>query len=99
MLLAVLTISTMPGSYVFTLLILPVCLLWEELHTQQVPLVTGALLILYLAAGFPVRVNSQSFGWHALAEVARLYALIGLCAIGYYLLWQRVRGACMVRSR
>jgi hypothetical protein len=91
MLLAILTISTMPGSYVFTLLILPVCLLWEELQTQRRPWATRTLLVLYLAAGFPLWKHSQNFGWHSLLGVPRLYALIGLCAIGCYLLWQPVR--------
>ena len=90
MLLAILTISTMPASYVFTLLILPICFLWEELQTWW-PLLAGMVLALYFAAGFPAWKNPQGFGWHVLLGFPRLYALIGLCAIGSYLLWWRVR--------
>ena len=91
MLLAILTISTMPASYVFTLLILPVCLLWEELQIRRRPLIAGAVLALYFAAGFPAWKNPQGFGWHVLMGFPRLYALTGLCVIGCYLLWRQVR--------
>jgi hypothetical protein len=52
-LLASLAISTSPASYLFTLLILPVCLVWEALQRREDGLLLAALLFLYLAAGFP----------------------------------------------
>jgi len=75
-LLASLAISTSPASYLFTLLILPVCLVWEALQRREDGLLLAALLFLYLAAGFPGWTTAGGTGWLALLAVPRLYALI-----------------------
>jgi hypothetical protein len=91
MLLAILTISTNPASYLFTLLILPVCLLWSSLETKRQYLVTGILLTLYCVAGLPAFKQPEWSGWHVFMGVPRLYALIGLSGLACVLLWRQTR--------
>jgi hypothetical protein len=91
MLLAILTISTIPASYLFTLLILPTCLLWRSLETKREYLVTGVLLTLYCVAGISAFKQPQWSGWHVFMGVPRLYALIGLSGLACILLWQQTR--------
>ncbi len=90
-LLAILTIATIPASYLFTLLILPVCLLWRSLETKKQHLAIGALLVLYCAAGLPAFRQSQWSGWQVFLAVPRLYALIGLSGLACTLLWKGTR--------
>jgi hypothetical protein len=85
-LLASLAISTSPASYLFTLLILPACLVWEALQRQENYLSVAILLPLYVAAGLIGGTNSGGEGWSALLAVPRLYALILLCVFTYALL-------------
>ena len=91
MLLAILTISTNPASYLFTLLILPVCLLWRSLETKRQYLAAGVLLTLYCVAGLPAFKQPEWSGWHVLMGVPRLYALIGLSGLACTLLWRHTR--------
>ena len=87
-LLAILTISTIPASYLFTLLILPVCLLWRSLETKRQYLAIGVLLVLYCAAGLPAFRQPQWSGWQVFLGVPRLYALIGLSGLACIFLWK-----------
>ncbi len=85
-LLASLAISTSPASYLFTLLILPVAVFWALLLEKDKLLLSGILLLLYVAAGSLVGRSHLSDGWIALLEVPRLYVLILLVALGYLVL-------------
>jgi Glycosyltransferase family 87/WD40-like Beta Propeller Repeat len=88
MLVAILAISTMPASYVFTLMIFPVCVFWRELQVEERLVDALVLLVLYLIVGVPVWNSLQGVGWHVLLGVPRLYALIGMCFLGYGMLWR-----------
>lgn len=93
MLAAILSISTLPASYDFTLLILPVCLFVEALLSQRRYRFTATVLLLYLAVGFPKWKTTAGSGWLALTGVPRLYALVLLCLVFYtILLRQRKTG-------
>jgi hypothetical protein len=81
-----LAISTSPASYLFTLLILPVCLILESLQLENSGLWTAMLLPLYAAAGFLRGTNDGREGWLVLLGVPRLYALILLSVFAYALL-------------
>ena len=85
-LLAILAISTSPASYLFVLLILPVCLIWDVLERQESQVSVAVLLFLYFAAGIVGGSNDGGAGWSALIKVPRLYVLILLCLFSYRLL-------------
>jgi Glycosyltransferase family 87/WD40-like Beta Propeller Repeat len=74
-----LAISTSSTSYLFTLLILPVCLLWKELQDKGRNLWRAILLVLYISAGFVGGTNLGGEGWIALLKVPRLYVILLLC--------------------
>lgn len=85
-LLALLAISTLPASYHFTLLILPVAIL-ASLFLQQKDYARLTLLtILYLAIGFPKWPSVVANGWWALLAVPRLYCVLLLCVLCYFTL-------------
>lgn len=86
-LLSSLAISTSPASYDFTLLILPVCLLWNALPAPRRLPANALLLLLYLAVGFHRWRTSADEGWFALLGVPRLYAVLLLCLFSCVLLW------------
>jgi hypothetical protein len=85
-LLASLAISTSPASYLFTLLILPTCVLLETLERKRPYMAVAMLLPLYVAAGTWSLIDHGAEGWAALLRVPRLYALILLCVLAYALL-------------
>jgi hypothetical protein len=85
-LVASLAISTSPGSYLFTLLILLACLVLESLQREKPYLSFAILLPLYVAAGLLEGTNTGGDGWIDLLAVPRLYALILLCVFTYALL-------------
>jgi hypothetical protein len=82
-LLASLAISTSPASYLFTLLILPVVLIWGSLQQRGKSLLVAILLLLYVAAGSLGGKSSGGDGWDALIEVPRLGALLLLVGLSY----------------
>jgi hypothetical protein len=84
-LIASLVISTSPGSYLFTILILPTCLVWKTLE-EDTPLWVATLLTLYVAAGYLSGRSHGGEGWNALLAVPRLYILILLCILTYIVL-------------
>lgn len=85
-LLVTLALSTSPASYLFTLLILPVCLIWDALEREGTRISVAVLLSLYFAAGILGGSNQDGAGWIALLKVPRLYVLILLCVFTYSLL-------------
>ncbi len=92
-LLASLAISTAPAGYHFTLLILPVCLMWEAVEERAGWAATAALLFLYAAIGYPGwKIMGAMSPW-ALFSVPRLYIVVLLCFVAYWLLaWQKRDG-------
>jgi Glycosyltransferase family 87/WD40-like Beta Propeller Repeat len=85
-LLASLAISTAAASYLFTLLILPVALIFGVLREEGKHLWAAVLLLLYVAAGFLGGKSDGGEGWAALAAVPRLHALILLVVFSYLVL-------------
>jgi Glycosyltransferase family 87/WD40-like Beta Propeller Repeat len=82
-----LAISTLPAGYHFTLLILPVCLMWRAVE-EWGGVAAGALLLgLYAAIGFPgwQRIGA-AMPWTVLS-VPRLYVVMALCGLSYWMLW------------
>jgi len=85
-LLGSLAVSTLPAGYHFTLLILPVCLMWKTVERRGGVAAIAALLFLYVAIGYP--------GWKAIGaaskftlfSVPRLYIVVLLCLFAYWLL-------------
>ena len=91
LLLATLTITPLPASYHFTVLILPVAILIGHLvKTRRFKLLT-IVAVLYLAVGYPGWNTDSADGWLALLHVPRLYAMILLTAVSAYVLR---RAAC-----
>src|SRR5260370_1560517 len=80
-LLAILAISTSPASYLFTLLILPACLVWEALQREENYLPVAILLPLYVAAGLIGGATSGGGGRGAILAVLTPFVLALLCAL------------------
>jgi hypothetical protein len=91
MLLSSLVISTLPASYHFTLLILPVCLMWEAIQERFGFIGPIALLVLYVAIGYSGWGAIGAVSGSALLSVPRLYLMILLCLLNYVLLAARWR--------
>ena len=85
-LLGSLAISTLPAGYHFTLLILPVCLMWETVERRTGATGTAALLVLYAAIGYPGWKMIGTASRLTLFSVPRLYLVILLSLIAYWLL-------------
>jgi hypothetical protein len=85
-LLGSLAISTLPASYHFTLLILPVCLMWEPIERRAGAAGTAALLILYAAIGYPGWKMIGAASRLTLFSAPRLYLVILFCLFSYLLL-------------
>jgi Glycosyltransferase family 87/WD40-like Beta Propeller Repeat len=84
LLFATLTISPLPASYHFTVLILPMAILCAHLlRNQHMGLLTVAIS-LYLAVGYPGWNTSSVDGWGVLLHVPRLYALVLLTLLALY---------------
>lgn len=88
-LVALLAISTLPASYHFTLLILPVTVFaaWFLCQRNYTHLVL--LAIFYLAICFPAWPRAAGDGWWALVAVLRLYFVLLLCSFCYITLFRR----------
>ena len=87
-LLGVLAISTLPASYHFTLLILPVAIVASVLISDMDYRSLAVLLILYLGICFPL-LQTGFNGSLAVLAVPRLYLMILLCLFAYWLLWRQ----------
>ena len=110
---ASLAISTSPGTYLFTLLIFPVCLMLEALPQGKHYVFKAVLAVAYAVATYMSGAGQGYEGWLALLAVPRLHALLVLCVLAYVLLvrqrsfklvtWDRVAwagalGALMIFS-
>jgi hypothetical protein len=87
-LLALLGISTLPASYHFTLLILPVTIFAAAFLRERKYKELFLLVLLYLGIGFPAWPTALSDGWWALAAVPRLYLVLLLCCLAGFTLWE-----------
>jgi hypothetical protein len=97
-LLGSLLISTLPAGYHFTLLILPVCLMWDVVEERGGLAAVVALLFLYVAIGFPGWKSIGAMSPWALFSVPRLYIVALLCCLGYWLLASQRRKAVQNRE-
>ncbi len=75
LLLATLTLTPLPASYHFTVLVLPVAVLCAHLIRERRRALLVMVIALYLAVGYPGWNTAPVDGWHALLHVKRLYAL------------------------
>ena len=99
-LIALLAMSTLPASYHFTLLILPIALLCGIVIEEQDWQSLALLVALYLAICFPVWPVRLTDGWWALLAVPRLYFVIVLCVTSCVILRrQEHRSPAMTHSR
>ena len=88
-LIAVLAISTLPASYHFTLLILPVAIIANELIEERDIRPLWLLGLLYFGICFPAWQRDLGDGWWSLLAVPRLYFVILLCILSYVMLGRR----------
>jgi hypothetical protein len=96
-LLGSLAISTLPAGYHFTLLILPACLMWNEVYERGGSSATAVLLFLYAAIGYPGWKSIGAVSRLTLLSVPRLYAVVMLCFFAYWFL--AVQGGNQERRR
>jgi hypothetical protein len=90
-LLGSLVVSTLPAGYHFTLLILPVCLMWNAAEERGGLAAIAALLLLYVAIGYPGWKTIGAMSPWALFSVPRLYLIFLLCFVAYWLLASQKR--------
>jgi hypothetical protein len=88
LLVASLAISTIPASYNFVLLALPVCVLAAELLQREWYGWLPVLLVVYLGIGFPISSPATMIGPMILLYVPRLPLTLALLAGIYLLLWR-----------
>jgi hypothetical protein len=99
-LIALLAISTMPASYHFTLLILPVVAMASVLIQERDLRSLLLLGLLYLGVCFPAWRHDLGDGWWPLLAVPRLYFVILFCLLSYVILRrQQPFGASRTRDR
>jgi hypothetical protein len=98
-LLASLAISTSPQSYLFTLLILPACLIFEALESKRAYRSIALMVLLYLAAGYLSGSDHALDGWRALLGVPRLYVMLLACVLLSMLLIRRYQAENSKRDR
>jgi Glycosyltransferase family 87/WD40-like Beta Propeller Repeat len=88
LLTASLTISTIPASYNFVLMVLPVCVLAADLlRRKRYPWLT-VLLVVYLGIGFPMPSPHRMMGPAVLLYVPRLPLMFVLLLGMYVSLWR-----------
>ena len=92
-LLGSLAISTLPAGYHFTLLILPVCLMWRAVEERLGLSGITVFLVLYAAIGYPGWKTIGAMSPWALLSVPRLYIVVALCFFAYWLLASRKQEA------
>ena len=90
LLLVSLTLSTSPGSYLFTLLILPVAIVCETLLQSRRFVLLLATLAAFVAAGWPAWHIRDRAGWGTLLCVPRLYALLAITLIALFVLSRKI---------
>ena len=87
---SLLVISTMPASYHFTLLILPMAIVTSVLIEEKRFLALAFLAVLYFGTCFPLWTNLLGTSWSFL-EVVRLWLAIAFSICCFVLLWQQQR--------
>jgi hypothetical protein len=92
-LVALLAISTLPASYHFTLLILPVAVMTSELIKERDLRSFLLLVLLYLGVCFPAWQHNLDDGWWSLLAVPRLYFVILFCVLSYVILSRQQRSS------
>ena len=88
LLTASLAISTLPASYNFVLMVLPVCVLAAVLLRRKQHGWLVALLIIYVGIGLPIPVLHRMMGPAILLYVPRLPLMFALLFGIYMLLWR-----------
>jgi hypothetical protein len=88
-LIALLGISTLPASYHFILLLLPVSVLAATFMRREQYSHLALLFLLYLAICFPAWPRPLDDGWWALLAVPRLYFVLLLLLLSYFALAQQ----------
>ena len=88
LLTASLAISTMPASYHFVLMVLPVCVLAARLLEHKQYGWLAVLVIVYLGIGFPMPSPNRIMGPAILLYVPRLPLMLALLVGFYALLWR-----------
>jgi hypothetical protein len=91
LLLATLTLTPLPASYHFTVLVLPVAILCGRLMQERRRVLLVVVIALYLAVGYPGWNTAPVEGWQALLHVKRLYALILLTIVAIYFIKNGIR--------
>jgi hypothetical protein len=89
MLTASLAISTIPASYNFVLMILPMCVLSSILLERKQYGWLAALVVAYVGIGFPFPTPAKISGLAILLYIPRLPLLIAVLLGIYMLLWPR----------
>ena len=89
LLLASLAVSTSPGGYLFTLLIIPACVVLGRVQGKKSYLPAAMVLVLYFVTGYIGGANHSADGWSALLGVPRLYALLLCCVLMYAFLMRQ----------
>ncbi|QMV20009.1 DUF2029 domain-containing protein [Granulicella sp. 5B5] len=90
---AALTISTIPASYNFVLIVFPACVVASMLYRRRHWGWLTLLVLVYFGIGFPVTAPANVSGLAVLLYVPRLPLLLGLLAGIYWLLWTDGRAA------
>jgi hypothetical protein len=85
-LLATLTLTPLPASYHFTVLVLPVAIICGRLVQERRMALLVIIIVLYLAVGYPGWNVAPADGWQSLLHVKRLYALTLLTIVATCLL-------------
>lgn len=98
LLTASLTISTIPASYNFVLMVLPVCALTAILLERKRYAWLGALLVAYIGIGFPMPSPSNLTGLAILLYTPRLALMIAVLLGLYALLWLEPSPKTMFRD-
>ena len=98
LLTAALAISTIPASYNFVLMVLPVCVLASILLQRKRYGWFAALVIAYLGIGFPMASPHRPMGLALLLYVPRLPLMFGVLGGLYALLWHGRPGETTARD-
>jgi hypothetical protein len=97
-LLSSLAISTLPAGYHFTLLILPICLMWNAVEERGGLVAVVFVLLLYAAIGYPGWKTIGAMSPIALFSVPRLFLVVLLCFLSYGLLATQRRDGKLSRD-
>jgi hypothetical protein len=88
LLTAALAVSTIPASYNFVLMVLPVCVVVQALLSRRRYLWLGFVITAYLVIGFPLPVPENPPGLSLLLHVPRLPCMLFVLGVLYMLLWE-----------